>query len=135
MSTRLVGLAAVVVLWTSAAADTMEEAYRAYAAGDYPRAQELWLSRARAGDTDAQINLGHLYESGLGVERDRRQALVWYRQAAEQGNPDAQFQVGLMHELGLGVEPDIQEAESWYQLATDQGFCPGELRDPAEIRR
>lgn len=133
---RWLGLLTALVLWSGvAAADVMEQAYRAYAEGDYALAHELWLDRAEQGDVDAQINLGHLYERGLGVERDRGRALEWYRSAAEQGSADAQYQVGLMHELGLGVEPDIHEAEGWYQLAIDQGFCPGELREPAEIRR
>ncbi len=61
-------------------------------------------------------------------------AFHWYLQAAEQGHADAQYQVGLMYELGQGVDKDIGEAELWYQRAVDQGYCPGELRDPADIR-
>jgi TPR repeat protein len=118
-----------------ATADVMERAYRAYSDGDYERAHGLWLQRAEQGDMAAQINLGALYERGLGVERDQARALEWYRRAAEGGDADAQYQVGLMHELGLGVESDIHEAEHWYQRAIDQGYCPGELGDAAEIRR
>lgn len=131
----LIAMLASILVAGVATADVMEQAYRAYSDGDYQRARELWLARAEQGDTAAQINLGALYERGLGVERDQAQALEWYRRAAESGDADAQYQVGLMHELGLGVESDIHEAEHWYQQAIDQGFCPGELGDTAEIRR
>ncbi|MEJ2501583.1 MAG: Sel1-like repeat-containing protein kinase family protein, partial [Campylobacterales bacterium] len=41
------------------------------------------------GDMNAQKALGHLYESGIGVEADREQAMAWYKKAAEQGDYDA----------------------------------------------
>src|SRR5438876_990611 len=37
---------------------------------------------AERGCSRAQIDLGHLYEKGLGVERDTVQALDWYRKAS-----------------------------------------------------
>jgi hypothetical protein len=42
-----------------------------------------WYRLAAAeGNTRAQINLGFLYEKGLGVERDPVEALRWYRRAS-----------------------------------------------------
>lgn len=49
---------------------------------DYPSAA-LWYRRAAdAGDNRAKINLGLLYERGLGVPQDMQAALTWYRSAA-----------------------------------------------------
>lgn len=113
---------------------TGDPAYDAYRAGDYGQAFDLWRERAEAGDADAQVNLGHLYERGLGVMPDRAAALAWYRRAAERGDAPAQYQVGLMHELGLGVSADAGAAEYWYRRAIDQGYCPGELATPDQVR-
>lgn len=46
-----------------------------------PELQEL-ARRARAGDKQAQFDLGIRFEEGNGVPRDRRQALKLYKQAA-----------------------------------------------------
>ena len=45
---------------------------------------------AERGDASAQFCLGHMYETGLGVEKDDVKAVEWYRKAAEQGHAKAQ---------------------------------------------
>jgi len=39
---------------------------------------------AARGDAEAQCELGVCYEYGFGVQEDLKQAVVWYRKAAEQ---------------------------------------------------
>ena len=52
------------------AASRMAEAYEASSRGDYARALELWSPLAHAGVARAQSNIGALYASGWGVERN-----------------------------------------------------------------
>lgn len=106
--------------------------YAAYQQGDYAKALEQWTELAAEGNADAALNLGHLYEAGLGTQRDMGVAFKWYLQAAQAGLASAQYQVGLLYEIGSGVASDSHEAEYWYQLALDQGFCPGEIPEPAD---
>ena len=40
-----------------------------------------------------QNNLGWMYENGRGVQRDRVEAVRWYRRAADQGDSWAQEQL------------------------------------------
>ena len=47
-------------------------------------------TKAQAGDTEAQYDLGLMYYLGKGVERDFQESETWMRKAAEQGNADAQ---------------------------------------------
>ena len=47
-------------------------------------------ARADRGDAAAQINLGFMYETGAGVPQDEREAVRWYRLAADQGLAEAQ---------------------------------------------
>ena len=48
---------------------------------DYALAATWYRKAAEQAHTRAQINLAHLYETGLGVEKDPVTALRWYRQA------------------------------------------------------
>ena len=42
--------------------------------------------KAASGDPEAQFMLGYLYEMGKGGHKDEKEAVKWYRKAAEQGN-------------------------------------------------
>jgi TPR repeat protein len=46
-------------------------------------------SQAQRGNPVAEYGLGHMYQYGIGVPRDTRQAVYWYRQAANQNYLDA----------------------------------------------
>jgi len=85
-------------------------------------------AQAMSGDAGAQHNLGVLYQRGLGVEQDYKEAVKWYLKAAEQEYADAQRNLGVMYQNGLGVEQNAQEAhkwcrkaEKWYRIAAEQG--------------
>ena len=77
--------------------------------------------KAEAGDAEAQTNLGVMYDEGQGVEQSFKDAVKWYRKAADQGDADAQSNLGLMYYKGQGVEQDFKEAFKWYQKTADQG--------------
>ena len=47
---------------------------------------ELAKTRAEAGDANAQLLLGVMYDHGKGVLEDDKEAVKWYRKAAEQGH-------------------------------------------------
>lgn len=56
---------------------------------NYERAHYWWSLAAQQGLASAQLNLGGLYEKGLGVTVDREQARYWYELAAAQGEGEA----------------------------------------------
>ena len=72
---------------------------------------------------EAQYNLAHLYESGLGVPKDVGQAIGWYSDAAEQGCTDAQNNLGYLYEHGVGVKRDPSIAVRWYRQAAELGHA------------
>ena len=49
------------------------------------------------------INLGRLYEQGLGVAQDYGKALEWFQKAVAAGNTDAKINLTRLHEQGLGI--------------------------------
>jgi len=121
-----------------AIADQFDDATQAYKRGDYETAYRLIKPLAEQGLPEAQVNLGLMYDKGLGVPQNYAEALKWYRKAAvqgnakalkwyhkaaEQGNVEAQFNLGLMYEKRQGVPQDYVEAGNWYRRAAEQGFA------------
>jgi hypothetical protein len=68
-------------------------------------------SKARAGDANAQYDLGCIYEQGRYVAKDYAEAVKWYRLAAQQGLAVAQLSLSVMYSNGWGVAKDEVEAE------------------------
>jgi TPR repeat protein len=52
---------------------------------DAARAARLYCDGARAGDAEAQFNLGWMYANGRGIERDDARAAYFFNLAAKQG--------------------------------------------------
>ena len=54
-----------------------------------------------------------MYAFGKGVPEDDKQAVKWFRLAAEQGVANAQYNLGVMYERGDGVPEDKVLAYMW----------------------
>ena len=76
------------------------------------------LAQAKAGDKQAQYNMGVYYTQ---VETDYKQAVKWYKKSAKQGYMYAQFNLGHCYEKGQGVSVNYKEAAEWYEKAAAQG--------------
>ena len=62
-----------------------------------------------------------MYRNGEGVPQDYKEAVKWYRLAAEQGRAVAQNNLGIMYEYGNGVLQDNTMAHMWYNIASANG--------------
>jgi S1-C subfamily serine protease len=62
-----------------------------------------------------------LYSEGRGVPNDQKQALIYFRKAAEAGTAEAQFNLGLCYAHGQGVPTNWVEAVRWYRKAAEAG--------------
>jgi len=82
---------------------------------------EQHLEAAQAGSTEDMYALGQLYELGLGVKRDREQAIEWYLAAAQKGHPEASYQVGYAYYWGRGLPKNQGAAHSWFLNAAENG--------------
>jgi TPR repeat protein len=86
----------------------------------------IFRRAAEKGNAFAQWNLGIRYETGIGVEKDPREAAKWYRKAAEKGYAKAQFSLGVCYAYGKGVDRDEREAVKWLRKAAEQGYAPAQ---------
>ncbi len=88
---------------------------------DYAKAMKYARIAAERGNTDAMVDIGLMYNNGLGVTQDYAEAVKWYRKAAEQGDAWGQNNLGNKYRDGLGVTQDYSEAVKWYRKAAEQG--------------
>ena len=72
---------------------------------------------------DTWVQVGLSYKYGEGVAKDKKEAVKWFRKAAEQGAARAQFALGDCYYKGEGIEQDEKEAVKWYRKAADQGLA------------
>lgn len=77
-------------------------------------------AKGEAGDPDAQNSLGVCYRLGAGVRKDEKEAVKWYRKAADRGHPKAQFSLGACYAEGTGVFKNDAEAAKWYRKAAER---------------
>jgi len=65
--------------------------------------------------------VGHMYQYGIGIDKDEIEAVSWYRRAAELGSGEAQYNLGFMYYYGKGVKQDFGVAFQWLSLSAEQG--------------
>jgi TPR repeat protein len=108
------------------------------------------LREANAGNSNAQYDIGAMFQNGRGVAASRDSAIEWYRKAAAQNNQKAisrlnliqsnelrfnktlalagegdmesQYDLGNMYMEGVGVDTDKAKAIDWYGKAAAQGY-------------
>ena len=99
------------------------------------------LREANAGNSNAQYDVGAMYQNGRGVAANRNKAIEWYRKAAAQndrkavsrlrliqsnelrfnktlaragqGEVESQYDLGNMYTEGVGVDADLTQATAW----------------------
>ena len=55
----------------------------------YGKAIDCYLKAAMANNIEAQVALAQMYESGLGIDKNAKEAEMWYRKAAGNGSEQA----------------------------------------------
>ena len=96
---------------------------------DFEKAMELLKSESENDNGFAVYDLGKMYLSGLGCEKDEVKAQEMFEKAyrlfierePKEKNPSyLQYRIGKLYALGYGVEQDYSKAAEWYQKAVDK---------------
>lgn len=79
-------------------------------------------TNAEAGNVEAQLDLGYMYLYGVnGANIDYKQALHYYKLAADNGNAIALNNLGSLHFNGIGTEVNYAKAIEFFKAASDLG--------------
>lgn len=92
-------------------------ACEAYNQGAYFTAFHDLMPFAVRGDAQAQFAVGEMLRTGSGTQRNREEALIWTRRAAEQGHAAAQCNLGISLFRGIDKPRDVQAAIDWWLRA------------------
>lgn len=141
--------------------DRMITSFEMHEAGDYGGAINIWVEMAERGIPDAQyllglvyatvgdhqnslqwflvsqqlaqskVEIGLIYEFGLGTPVDTELAFQWYSSAATQHEPQAQYRLALMYERGFEhLTPNLSRALNLAEKSYAGGHQPAkQLRD------
>ena len=77
-----------------------ESGLKAVDVNNMPLAYKEFLASAKEGHAYSQYNVALMYEQGLGVSKNDKEAFFWYGKSASQGNSGAQFNLGVLFENG-----------------------------------
>jgi uncharacterized protein len=99
---------------------SFEAGIAAYEANNLPLAYKEFLAAAKEGHSDSQFNVALMYERGIGIAKDEKEAVVWYEKAAVQGSAAAQYNLGVLYESGRGTNVDFARANELYRKASVQ---------------
>ena len=110
----------LILLYGIPAFADLDKGWDAYRSGDYSTAFKEWSPLAEQGMTDAQFNIGWMYDNGIGVKKSYKTALKWYRLAAENEHADAQYILALMYQKGRGTTRDSRAAVKFLEKAVQQ---------------
>ncbi len=95
-------------------------------------AVHLFFRAAEAGNARALGAIGELHELGLGLERNPKAAMIWYRRAALAGDVESRARLGLML-IDSQAIGSMEEGVELVQKAASQGdpfgqFALGQLQ-------
>lgn len=89
---------------------------------NYNKAFDSFVNAVILGNTAAKYRMGYCYEYGKGTKEDIKEAVIWYRRAAQDGYAKAQNKLGDCYMNGRGVtSKNYIEALKWYKKAAEQG--------------
>lgn len=98
-----------------------DAAYTAFEQGQYLTAFKLAQKAAARGEPQANTLIGHIYKDGLGVQKDDRKAVEYFKRAADMGDIQGTFALGLSYAKGQGVKKDFKVAGELFKKAALTG--------------
>ena len=93
-----------------------------------PSEFDLTMEKAKAGNADAECEVGTCYLSGLHVSRDYEKAFYWLKKASDHGNGIAMCNLGRMYYEGLGMPTNFPSAQRFTRMAADKGIAEAQYR-------
>ncbi len=98
-----------------------DAAYTAFDQGQYLTALKLAEEAAARGEPQANTLIARIYTEGLGVQKDDKKALEYYKRASDLGDVQGTFALGLSYAEGRGVKKDRKIAGELFEKAALTG--------------
>ncbi|GET03016.1 kinase-like domain-containing protein [Rhizophagus clarus] len=86
---------------------------------------EYYEKAASKNYVTAQLEIGHSYRKGIGIEKDFKKAFYWYEKAAKNGDIKAIYNLGTCYINGIGIKKDYNKAFELYKQSAEGGYSCG----------
>ena len=97
----------------STAVETWVRADKEWERGRLRPAFRLMLAAAKMRESGAQVNVGYMYDNGVGTRHNKGLALYWYRRAYRRGEATAAHNIGTVWR----DDGNFQRAFYWFERA------------------
>jgi len=111
----------------SPAPASFEEAISLYQDGNYADARPIAETYAAKDDPRAFVMLGSIFQKGLGVEVDLKQAQIWFQKGADKADPESEFALAMLLLNGTGQKPNVIDGAPWLQKAAEAGHVKAQV--------
>lgn len=91
---------------------------KGHIAKDSKKGFELFLELAKSGNVQAMSDVGLAYNIGDGTKTDIKQALYWYKKAADKANRSAQYHLGIYFYNTKKYDKSIY----WLKKSAEKGY-------------
>lgn len=88
---------------------------------DYSFAFRCFGLAANQDNHVAQRFLGYMYQNGIGIDKNIKNAIHFYAKASQQGDVDSMIRLGKIYYSGDGVEQNYSTALEIFSVAADRG--------------
>lgn len=96
---------------------------------NYEKALECFKLSAQQGFDYANTYIGDCYFNGkLGLNFDNREAVNYWKKAAEKGEMVAQCRYGVCYQLGLELNQDADKAFKWFKKSASNDYDYGQYK-------
>ena len=105
----------------SVAPASFDEAIAQFQDHNYADAKTIAEGFAEKEDPRAYVMLGTIFQKGLGVEIDLKQAQIWFQKGADKADADSEFALAMLLLTGTGQKPNVIDGAPWLQKAAEAG--------------
>ncbi len=95
---------------------------------DFEKGIDYLKKAAYAGQSDALVQLGTIYEQGLTVKTNYQYAFGYYYLGALNGDAVAQYKLGMMYIQGVGIPQNFQNGLKWLTRSARQGYVVAQAK-------
>ena len=90
-------------------------------AREYSRAAGFYKKACDGGEPNGCVNLGDIFDAGLGTRQDKGKAADLYKKACELGFDHGCYSLGYAHQVGDGVKKDRSRMLDLYERSCKTG--------------
>lgn len=89
----------------------------------YYEAYEIYNNLSESGDADSANQIGLMLQSGLGLPKDEKRALSYFKIAADRGSLWGYYNLGYLHLKGILVQRNYSESIRYFKYAADRNHA------------